>query len=424
MKLAKLKNLSYPAAALTFVAISLASASAQTAKPKMVTDIPPEITTPDTVETPIGTLKFFDGFPDDATVQKVYDNLDFQRGVQAFLSGLPGASLVAMRTGLRKLGAEKGTVAVFEQLMDSKALWLTANTDSIYFAAWLDLHDGPLVLETPPKVLGFLDDFWFKYVIDFGNAGPDKGSGGKFLVLPPEYKGEIPDAYVVARSKTFGIWCFGRGFKVNGDPKPAVESIKETLRIYALAQAKNPPETKFLKFPGSLTIHATNFEFYEELNEIVQEEPSESLDPETLGLFASIGIEKGKAFAPDARMKKILTEAAAVGNATARALSFRTRLKEAYFYPNSAWCTPFIGGSHEFLSQSGVVNLDARSFFFYCATGITPAMAIKRVGAGSQYAIAFVDADKHPLDGSKTYKLHLAVRGRRHGFRRPAARWS
>jgi hypothetical protein len=139
---------------------------------KMTTEIPSNITTPDSVETRLGTLKFFDGFPDD---KKVMDNLDFSRGVQTFLSGLPGSSLVGMRTGLHQLGANNNTVVIFEELLDSKALWLTANTDSIYFSTWLDLHDGPLVMETPPNVLGFLDDFWFNYIADFGNVGPDKG---------------------------------------------------------------------------------------------------------------------------------------------------------------------------------------------------------------------------------------------------------
>jgi len=136
-----------------------------------------------------------------------------------------------------------------------------------------------------------------------------------------DYKGEVPEGYFVARSRTYGVWFPGRGFKVNGDPKPAVEAIKRTLRIYPLAQVNNPPTTNFINVSGipHNTIHANNSEFYEELNQIVQEEPSESLDPETLGLFASIGIEKGKPFAPDERMKKILIEAAAVGNATARA---------------------------------------------------------------------------------------------------------
>jgi hypothetical protein len=187
-----------------------------------------------------------------------------------------------------------------------------------------------------------------------------------------------------------------------------VESLRKNLRIYPLAQAKNPPETKFINASGVElnTVHSNDFGYFEELNEIVQEEPSEALDPERLGLFASIGIEKGKPFAPDARMKKILTDAAAVGNATSRALLFRTRMKEAYFYPNSAWVTTFAGG-YEFLLQPGVRNLDARTMFHYYATGITPAMALKMVGIGSQYAAAFVDSEGKPLDGGKTYRIHL-----------------
>ncbi len=377
-------------------------------KMKMTTPIPASIVTPDSVNTRLGTLKFFDGFPDDSTVQKVYDNLDFQRGVQAFLSGMPGASLVGMRTGFRELGALNNNILLFENRLDSKSLFLTGNTDSVYFSTWLNLKDGPLVLETPPKVLAFLDDSWFQYVIDIGNAGPDKGQGGKYLVLPPDFKGPVPEGYFVARSRTYNLWLMGRGFKVNGDLTPAVEGIKKNLRIYPLAQAKNPPETEFINGSGVElnTVHANDFSYFEELNELVQEEPSEALDPERLGLFASIGIEKGKPFAPDARMKKILTESAAVGNATARAILFRTRMKDAYYYPNSAWFTTFLGG-YEFLSQPGVRNLDARVMFHYYATGITPAMAMKMVGIGSQYAAATTDSEGKPLEGSKTYKIHL-----------------
>ncbi len=377
-------------------------------KLKMTTPIPPQITTPDEVETRLGTLKFFDGFPDEQTVEKVMDNLDFSRGVQAFLSGMPGASLVGMRTGFQKLGVINGTIMIMESLLDSKSLFLTGNTDSVYFSAWLNLKEGPLVLEAPPKVLAFLDDFWFQYVIDIGNAGPDKGQGGKYLVLPPDYKGEVPDGYFVARSRTYNLWLMGRGFKVDGDIRPGVESIRKNLRIYPLAQAKNPPETKFINSSGVElnTIHGNDLSYFEELNEVVQEEPSEALDPERLGLFASIGIEKGKPFAPDARMKKILTEAAAVGNATSRAILFRSRTKDSYLFPDSAWITAFAGG-YEFMLQPGVRDLDARTRFHYYATGITPAMALKMVGIGSQYAAAFVDSEGEVLDGSKTYKIHL-----------------
>src|SRR5450755_3082599 len=397
-------------AAVLACALTVTTAQAQTPPiMKMTTEIPPEITTPDKVETRLGTLKLFDGFPDDATTQKVYDNLDFQRGVQTFLDGMPGTSLVAMRDGLRKLGAVNNGVLIFENLLDSKSLFLTGNTDSIYFSTWLDLKDGPLVLEAPPKVLAFLDDFWFQYIIDIGNAGPDKGQGGKYLVLPPGYKGEVPEGYFVARSRTYGVWLMGRGFTVDGDPKPAVESIKKNMRIYPLARAKNPPETKFISATGLEfnTVHANNFHYYEEVNEIVQEEPAEALDPETLGLLASIGIVKGKPFAPDERMKKILVDAAAVGNVTARAISMRPRAKETYFYPGSAWFNTMPGGNHQFLSQPGVRDPDMRVLFHYFYTGITPAMVAKMVGIGSQYVSATTDSQGKGLDGGKTYKVHL-----------------
>ena len=377
-------------------------------KSKFATEIPRAVTMPDSIETRLGTLKFTDGFPDDATVTKVYDNLDFQRGVQAFLTAMPAASLSAMRKGIREFGPDNQTVIIFESLMDSRSLFLTANTESIYTIAWIDLKDGPVVIESPPNTLGFVNDFWFRYVADLGNAGPDKGKGGKYLFLPPDYKGEPPAGYFVYKSPTYGNWFISRGFLVDGDPKPGVASIKKHLRIYPLAKAEKPPETKFVNVSGKAfnTTHAMDFSYWEEVNQVVQQEPSGAIDPETLGLLASIGIEKGKKFEPDERMKKILTESAAVGQATARALTYRSRLKEAKLYPDSAWESPFVGGSYEFL-HNGARLLDARSFFFFYATGITPAMNTKTVGVGSQYAVAFVDSKGKPLNGGKNYKLRL-----------------
>jgi hypothetical protein len=407
------KILRKSALASAALVVFAAAASAQTQTPpkmKMTTPIPPPITTPDTMETRLGTLKFTDGFPDDATTQKVYDNLDFQRGVQAFLTAMPGASLYAMREGLRGAGAtDNQTVLIMEDLMDSKSLFLTPNTETVYNLMWLDLKEGPVVIESPPNILGIVDDFWFHYVGDVGNAGPDKGKGGKFIVLPPDYKGDVPQGYFVFHSKTYNDIFFWRGFVIDGSTKTAVDNTRKFAKVYSLSEAKNPPAMKYVNVSGKAfnTIHSNDYSFYEEINHVVQEEPNDALDPETLGVLASIGIEKGKSFEPDDRMKKILTESVAVGNATARAIVFRSRMKDAYYYPNSAWSTPFVGGSYEFLSQPGVRNLDARTFFFYYATGITPAMAIKRVGVGSQYAAAFVDSTGKPLDGSKTYKIHL-----------------
>ncbi|MDO3387822.1 DUF1254 domain-containing protein [Gilvimarinus sp. SDUM040013] len=392
---------------LTFSVQALAQ-SAPTMK--MTTDIPPAIVTPAAVDTRLGKLKFEDGIPTEETATLLYDNLDFMRGVEVFMSAMPGASAEALRAGFVSKGADNNTVLIFESLMDSKSLFLTPNTESIYNLMWLDTSDGPLVIETPPNILGIIDDHWFEYVGDLGNAGPDKGKGGKYLLLPPGYNGDIPKGYHVMQSRTYGNLFFWRGFiDAKGSTKTAVNNSKKYAKVYQLSQAKNPPKMKFINVSGKHfnTIHANDFDFYNEVNEIVQNEPSDSYHPEVLGALASIGIEKGKPFAPDARMRKILTEAVAVGNATARAILFRTRMEEAYYYPDSAWFTGFVGGDHQFFSQPGVRNLDARTLFHYYATGITPAMAIQRVGIGSQYAIAATDTNGDILDGSKTYKVHL-----------------
>jgi hypothetical protein len=375
---------------------------------KMTTQIPPSITSPAEVETRLGKLKFTDGFPDKVTVEKCYDNLDFQRSVHVYLAALPPVSVEALRRAMSEFGPANQTATISETLLDSKSLFLTANDNTVYSILWLDTTAGPVVLEIPPMVLGPMDDAWFRWVTDVGITGPDKGRGGKYLLLPPGYKGEIPEGYLVARSQTYNNILFFRSSLKDGDPKPGVDSVKKTLRVYPLSQAAQPPAMKFVDISGKAfnTIGPADFSLFEYVNHVIQAEPADAMDPDTLGVFASIGIEKGKPFAPDARMKKILTEAAAVGDATARTLAYECRIKAAFFYPNSAWCTPFIGGSYKF-EQNGVRLLDAYTYFFFYATGITPAMTEKMVGKGSQYAIAFVDANGDPLVGSKTYKVHL-----------------
>jgi len=393
---------------LVAVAASLGSSTA--AEYKMSTPTPAGIASPDKVETRLGTLNFFDGFPDKASVEKLYDNLDFQRAVQAYLLALPPVSQAANRNAIRELGPANTVVPIFEQLMDSRSIFLTANTNTVYSWAWLDLSKGPLVLEVPPKVLGAINDMWYRWVIDLGITGPDKGAGGKYLILPPGYKGEVPkEGYIaVVQSPTFNLWIPWRSFLVDGDPKPGVDLVKKFTKVYPLSQAANPPHMTFVDMSGKPfnTVAPADYRFWELLNQVVQEEPTESLDQIRLGYYASIGIQKGKPIAPDARMKKILTEAAAVGDATARAIAFHTRDKEAYYYPNSAWQLPFIGG-YKFQTQPGVLNLDGYIFYYFMATGVTPAMEEKMVGQGSQYAWAGVDGKGNPLDGGKSYKLHL-----------------
>ena len=375
---------------------------------EMTTDIPASITTPNVVETRLGILKFFDGLPDEATVKTLYDNLDFQRGVQAFLSAIPAASSVAIRSWLRIIGPDNETVSIAESLLDSRTLILTPNSETVYNNVWLDTKDGPLVVEMPPNVLGYIDDFWMRWVGDVGFVGPDKGKGGKYLLVPPGFTGAVPDGYFVLRPRTFGNWLCFRGFVVEGDLRPAVENTKKNLRVHPLAREANPPAMHFVDTSGAPynSVFASDVTFFDQVAQVVEEEPLEAVDAELRGLLAAIGIRKGKPFAPDARMKRILVEAAAVGNATARAIVFRTRDKDAFYYPNSAWKMGWIGNDADF-SPGGVLNLDARTYYCYMGIGTTPAVTVKMLGAGSQYAFAHLDATSQYLDGGRSYRVHL-----------------
>ena len=318
--------------------------------------IPPSITTPDKVETRIGTLEFKDGAPSTATLDKVYDAIDFAHAQRAFADTLQGVSLHAVRKGLQSVGVKDNEGIIFSELMDSKSLWITTNADTIYSVGALDLTKGPMVLETAPGVLGAIQDHWFGWVIDIGLPGPDRGQGGKYLVVPPGYNGPLPDGgFSVARSRTNYVVWFARAFIANhNDPKPAADTIRKFTKIYPYeAGGVGTPISEFLAGKASLgrishqtpavfheasgkvmnTIPPNDFSYFEMLNEIVQEEPAGSLDPELMGPIAAIGIVKGKPFAPDARMKKILTEAVAQANAISRSLFMNPRDPSWFYYP-------------------------------------------------------------------------------------------
>jgi hypothetical protein len=378
-------------------------------KPKYSAKVPEFVTTPDKIETKtLGTLEFFDGMPNQATVSKVYDHLDLTRGITSFLDGIQITSMYALLRGLREAGVKPGEVGMTDTLLDARSLLLTPNTTTIYILSQIDLSDGPVVVNAPPQMLGFINDAAFEYVIDIGAAGPDKSKGGKFLILPPGYKGDIPGGYFVAKSKTFDHWLILRASVKDGDTATPVKMVKKHLNVYPLSKADNPPAEIFHNLSGKQfnTIHANNYHFYEELNEVIQKEPADAFPAELVGTFASIGIKKGQPFKPDARMKKILTEAAAIANATARALTFSPRKKNVFFYEDRQWNSTFAGGSHEF-AHKGERVLDDRTSFHYYATGITPAMTKPAVGKGSVYAAVAKDSKGKYLDGGKTYKVTL-----------------
>ncbi|OKI16326.1 DUF1254 domain-containing protein [Streptomyces sp. CB03911] len=395
-------------------------------------EAPASVYTPEAVQTRLGTLNFRDGIPDAATSEKVFEHLDLSHGVDAYLAGLPGVSVSAIRRGFLEAGVADNAVVLYSELMDSQSLFLTGNADTVYFVSFLDLTAGPVVLEVPPDCLGTVDDMWFRWVTDFGLPGPDRGTGGTYVILPPGYDGPEPEGGLFAfRCSTTRAVVLGRSFLVNDDPAPTVARIKETLRIYPytpggfgssvgaflqgrtpLAQLVKPEPPQFVEGTGLAinTLPPNDFSFYEHLDALAA------------GAFRAVGIAKGQKFQPDERMRALLEEAVAIGNATGRTLGLVARPSEEFaYYEGSAWYNPlFIGGYDWSVPPPGItadgVNpypattgraLNSRAAFFYIATGVTPAMCMRLTGVGSQYLMVALDGNGEPFDGGRRYKVTL-----------------
>ncbi len=394
----------------TALCVGLLPAVLAAETPRYSADVPLSILTPDVVETDrLGTLEFFDGGPTPETARKAFDNLDFMRGVETFLQGLQVASIQAFCDGLDSIGSGPGNIAITEGLLDARSLLLTPNSTTVYVVGCLDLKEGPVVLELPAGMLGPVDDAFFRWVTDVGVTGPDQGRGGRYLFVGPDYQGPLPDVgFHIVRSQTYMNWLLTRAFVSEAGLQSTVDGVKATMKLYPLAELGTPQEQVFVNLTGNQvnTIHANDFSYFEELNDAIQREPAGAFPPEFVGLLASVGIKKGQEFAPDERMKTILTEAAKVGNATARAMAYQPRDRDLFFWEDRGWYTSFVGGSHEFLINGGL-NLNYRTMFHYMATGITPAMSEPQVGSGSVYAFTPHDAGGAYLDGGKTYKVTL-----------------
>jgi len=246
------------------------------------------------------------------------------------------------------------------------------------------------------------------WITDLGKPGPDAGKGGKYLLLPPGYQGKKPKGYFVFESPTYRNWVMVRAYpKDTGTGDKALDFYKKYLKIYPLKSGpRADAQYKSLSFKKIKTIFPNDITYFDLLDRIVQYEPKKAFTPYELGLLKSIGLQKGKPFSPDARMKKLLSEGVKIGHAIARTVSYASKLEGAQVYSDRAYETPFISGRHDFIVDDTLL-LDAQTLFHYLAIVVSPAMTRKLIGKGSKYLMASRDKDKDFLRGDKTYKLRL-----------------
>jgi hypothetical protein len=365
---------------------------------------------PDKIETSFGTLKFeLEAFPDEESVRKIYDEMDLQRATQAYMDFYPALSVYAIvKSQIRDFKFKTSSdiaVAAGPGWKPSEP-FLTGNNSTVYAIASLDLKvDGPTVVEIPPGMYGTANDALFKYLVDFGFVGPDKGKGGKYLFLPPGYKGKVPGGYFAIPSPSYRIWVMMRGFGEVGLGEQAVDWFKQHLKVYPLATGLRKGQYTNTTGMGINPLPAEDGSVFEMLNEIVQYEPKALFGAEQLGRLATLGIAKGKPFNPDTRMQRIFDQGAKQGVAMSRAIVYASRDPDIRYWPDRHWEKMFLHNTT--FERDGVNDIDARTLWHYQAIVVSPNLLSTTPGAGTAYLTCFRDKSGVYLNGARNYRLRV-----------------
>ncbi|MFM0475730.1 DUF1254 domain-containing protein [Paraburkholderia strydomiana] len=360
-----------------------------------------------TVDTRIGRVELTEGVPANAaSVQKLFDDSDFQRACQAYVWALPIVGFAQWQSDARNVFGAKDTDMVIYQSVQDKLGILTANATTPYIVGLPDLSKtGPLVIDYPAgNSAGGIGDFWQRPLSDMGETGPDQGKGAKYLVVGPGQEEPRASGYRVIRSPTVNIFVAFRA--LDADPAKASALIKK-FHMYPYANRASAAPTSFLQPEGRKwsQVPPRGLAFWERLDDIIQREPVMERDRVMMGMLQPLGIEKGKSFAPDDRMRKILEDGAQVGELFAQANAFDSRAPGAQYRPGARW--RYVIAFDPSQERRYYTDVDGRADYFYQAVTTSKGMTTKTPGIGQAYLGAYRDKDDQVLNGKNNYVLHV-----------------
>lgn len=355
--------------------------------------------------------QFEGGFPTKETIERVRDETDLHRAVSAYRFFYPSVSMYTIYRGNLESGAVPNSA--FVTVMDSLRMrCFTPNSDTPYAGLVFDVSGGPMVLELPPgPLMGTVNDLNQLWVLDCGLPGPDHGQGGKHLLLPPDYDGEIPAGFNVGRGTTYRLLNLLRALPAGGDLPGAIELVK-TVKVYALGQ-DDAPEPTWVDLDTSVDYSPAGLEqgidFWHTLNELIENEPANPAYRSVYGDLSELGIAKARPFSPDDRTTEILERAAEIGHAQLCVQSFADRREERVVWPGTHWEWAVLRPENGTFETDNYIDLYAREKWFFQAQIESPAMFARAPGAGSLYWFTARDANGDYFDGSRTYKLSVPL---------------
>lgn len=359
------------------------------------------------------TYDFEGGYPTSESVRRAYDDADLARAVEAYKFFFPTVSFAGTFAGNEAAGLKPNSGYLLLNGSPAQTV-LTPNSDTPYTGAVIDLSDGPIVFEFPPGALmSVVNDANQRYVMDMGVPGPDQGKGGKHVILPPGYEGTVPEGHYSGRSSTNRVLVMVRAIPPAGDV-PAAVALLKMVKYYRLGTNENLGDKDWIDIAENYIQFTafdweTNLEYWKVLHGIVDREPAYEPYRNEYGRLASLGIEKGKPFAPDARMSEILVRGAKLANAQMRVQSFADRRDDRRAWPDRQWEWAGKRPEERIWDLPNRRDLEAREKWFFQAQVESPAMFRRDAHAGSLYWLGLRDAGGTYVDGGKTYRLRVPL---------------
>jgi len=358
-----------------------------------------------TIQTPYGDLELEHGYLTNASSERVFDAMDFQRACQAYVWSTPLVSYATWKTEENAAFGVGGfgTFAILRSMKEKRGI-VTGNLTTPYIFQFTDLLAGPILLEYPAgPTAGAFIDAWQRSTSDLGLTGPDQGNGGTYIVVgpddnPAEYETQ---ADFVFRSATVNV---GIGLRLL-DPDP--EFAQTFLGSIRMARVGDPLQSCTFVQGVDREWSATAYrglDYWRALHEIIDQEPVREQDKVWMAMLEPLGIKKGESFDPDARQQRILLEGAALGELMARNLQVVPRFAEPY-WPGTSWYKSFDFSMAQ--STEYKVELDERTTWFYEAVSATKGMVTPSVGKGQIYMTTKRDSDWNLLRADHTYRLSI-----------------
>ena len=350
-----------------------------------------------------------------ADMQPIERTLVVQRACQAAIWAMPAVGLYDIELSTaRDLGGKPGDIVYFSRPMASRHGFLTANDVTPYVVGSLSTVAGPLVVEVPPagekaSYFGTFVDAWQTPIEDVGPPGADRGAGARYLFLPPGWSGALADGYLVYRPKTYSVNFAFRPVAKNGGTLADQAAYAQTLKVYRLAEAANPPPTRFIDaFPKVWnTLPVYDVTFFQDLYAVIQREPVLERDKAMMAMLASLGIEQGKPFAPDEEMTAALEQGLHCAYDAMQHYFVTPGLAMQRYFADSDWQVwKFAEGQPEAgfpYETEDRLLIDERAGGSYFWITYLP----KSLGGGTFYLTGLRDGDGNLLNGRDTYRLRV-----------------